>query len=164
MSSRDFSPAMIGFRKAEYWMDIDSASQPLSCSASISHFRQVSHRRSEIHFPEQAVVARVGNQTRHLTVWIIGISENDGIRRTRLLTSRLNLPVFNPPTKPHRLGTCFFDPLNAHRALFHDAAGPDRNIRIESEILCQIVPGIVEPVESTNFIRTVVGAVPGTDA
>ena len=55
-----------------------------------------------------------------------------------------------------------FYPLNAKRALFHDPFAANSDLRIELKVE-RWRPLPVEPVESSNFIRTVLGTKPGAD-
>src|SRR5262249_24085326 len=83
----------------------------------------------------------------------------DRLRRARLLARRHDLAVPDRPRLPLRVVPRAVDPLDAVRALLHDAAAADRDLRVAAELLDLGREVLVEvEVEAPDLVRAVVRA------
>jgi hypothetical protein len=94
-------------------------------------------------------------------IFIFQIPKSDRLGGTGLGTGRNNLPVLNQPA--FILGVIFGspDPLDTKGALFHDPPPPHRTIWIV-HFIQRLRQMIVKPVETSDFVGTVIGAITGS--
>src|SRR5215210_4939705 len=119
-------------------MTTASASGPLPAGARrpiVAHQLQVPHRRLRVELFEDAVAAIAGGEARDAAVGIVQIAEHDRFGRARLFARRLDRAVLQRLAQTLRLDLVLLDPLYAERALLHHAARPDRDVRIEHQVL-----------------------------
>ena len=95
---------------------------------------------------------------------IVHVAEDDRLSRARLLASGLNVAIDHRLATLPRRDLAFFDALDTHRALLHDAASPHGDVRVEYQTLKRVFPFVLEPVEAAHFVRTVVRTVSSADA
>ena len=94
---------------------------------------------------------------------IVEVAECHRLRGAGLLTGNRHLPVFHLPLLPARSVLRFHNPLDAECALLHHAPGSDCHIRVELPVQ-GLGPIMAEPVETPDFVRAVVCAIPRSDA
>src|SRR5579872_800957 len=126
------------------------------------HDPEITHRGPNVEFPQNLITARVGGEPRHLAGRIVEVAEHDRVSRTRLLAGCFDRAIARDLLARFALG--FLDALHAESALFHHAPRTHRDIRVEDEILEDVVVSIIKPIEPPHFVGAVVGAVAGADA
>src|SRR6185312_14921157 len=86
--------------------------------------------RSSLQIVEQEVSARVGEAPGHLARPVFLIAEDDRVSRTGLLACGNDVSVANVSISLLRLDPSFVDALDAVRALLHNAAPSDGDVRV----------------------------------
>ena len=138
----------------------------------VRHFRililqlgQIRRSRLSIKLVEKPVISRVLLEAGNLALLVIHVAEYDRVRRTYGLTCGYYFSVTDRASILLCLDTCRRNSLRTVRALLHDTAAADRNLRIAHQLVLRRVPILIQhEVESTNFVRAVVRAVPGSNA
>src|SRR5262249_14434156 len=107
----------------------------------------------------------------HLAVPVVVVTEGDRLGRARLLAGGRDPAVLHAPVGRGAVGVLFrlparlVDALHAPGALLHHTAAADRDVRVQLHLVrLRERLRVVEEVEATDFVRTVVGAVARSDA
>ena len=131
----------------------------------VAHARQVDRARAGADLVQQIVATRVGVKLRHLGVRVVQRTEHDRARRAALLAGGLQLTVEDDPPLDAGGDALALDALHAVRALLHDAARADGDVRVHPHLARgRVVRDVVEVVEAPHLVGAVVAAVAGADA
>src|SRR4029079_3037336 len=131
----------------------------------VTDARQVDGARARADLVQQVVAARIRVQLRHLRVRVVQRAEDDGAGRAALLASGEQLAVLDRASLDARGDALALDALHAVRALLHDAARADGDVRVHAQLARgRVVLDVVEEVEPPHLVRAVVAAVAGADA
>ena len=131
----------------------------------VAHLFQVRRPGPGVELVEERVVARIGFRLHDPARRITKIAELDGRGGARLLAGGLDVAVTKRAPCQLRVDLPAVDPLRAVRALLHDAARANRDVRVHRELEdVGRVLGVVEEIEMADLVGTVVRAVAGADA
>src|SRR5207245_3136291 len=130
-----------------------------------AHHGKIRGARPRIQFAQEGVVALLGSQLSHTARRIIGVAEDDGLRRAGLLASRDDGAIANRLVLFFRFDAHIGDALHAIRALFHDATAAHGYFRIAQQFELRRFPILeAKAIESAHFVWSLVRTIPRPDA
>src|SRR6185312_15389842 len=131
---------------------------------AVADQRLVGRPRPRVELAQHRVVQRARLAPGDRAVRIVLIAEDDGLGGACLLAGRHDLAVADPAVLPVGDDHCRAGALHAVGALLHHAAGADGHLGIPGLARPRVRGAVVEEIEASDLVRTVVGAEPRADA
>src|SRR3989441_11444834 len=123
----------------------------------VAHGSQIGSARPGVQFAQQSVVARLSLKSGDAALRVVEVAENDGLGRTGLLASGLNLPVAHQSDFFFGLDTRGVNALHAVSALLHDPAAAHGHVGVAHQLQAGRLPiRVLEEIEPPYLVRAVV--------